>query len=152
MSPKNVLSAIVLSAILAGCSSTPYKIGPVDLAQAGDSATTAYAIYGASGFAESNVLISDIVGDPLGMVGIALLKQGISIAAKSEWAYPEGHAYEGCKNASAVVFGIGAGATVNNILVLATSASVGWVIVPAATVAFLIHRNYLTDMDCGHFS
>lgn len=84
------------------------------------------------------------------MIGVALFKQGLAYTMKSEWFYKKGQAYIGCSSYSAIVFGVGSAAAINNIIVLAAKVSIGWFLIPVGAAMVLIHYHYLTDLDCGH--
>lgn len=137
------LPAVLVSVVLVvcgGCAS--YRLGPADAAQALDSATTAMALYGTSAV-ESNALLAPIVGEPIGMVAVALFKQGLVVGAK---ALP----LTECKLLTGVLSGFGLAAGINNLLVLGGAASPGAaVVIPAAFVFWWLHdRLGLGSWEC----
>lgn len=122
--------ALVMALVLSGCAS--YRVGPADLGQAIDSATTAIAIYGTSAI-ESNGLIAGVVNEPWGMAAVALFKQGLVVFGKSL-------ALDACRPISGALFGLGTAAGINNLIVIAGTATPGAVVVfPGAALLWWIY-------------
>lgn len=106
---KKALISAILCLHLSGCAS--YKIGPADVGQLVDSTTTAIAVYGPTGAMETNGLINGAVGSPLGMVGVALTKEALVYVGKNL-------DQSVCRPLSGLLFGLGFGPGINNILVM----------------------------------
>lgn len=121
--------AITLSLFyIAGCSTTPFYSQE---AQAADLATTAIVL--SNGAVESNALISG--ADPLTWVGIGVVKLTLPIITSklSQGA---------CEGTQTVLFGLGAGAAANNLLVMAGAVG-GWqVAIPLGLVAMIVYNKF----------
>ncbi|NCC27871.1 MAG: hypothetical protein EOM22_06915 [Gammaproteobacteria bacterium] len=140
-------AAFAAAIALTGCAS--YRVGPSDVAQLGDSATTWYAIYQA-GAVEANPLLSPWIGEPAGMAALVIAKQALVWGVKQPWLYQPGRAHEGCRSYTAVLFGAGTMATINNAGVILLGSALSWWAVPVFAAAAYGHYRYLSEWECAH--
>lgn len=124
---------LTLALVCSGCAS--YRVGPADMGQALDSATTAVAIYGA-GAAESNVLMASVVSEPVGMVALALTKAALVVGGKSLPTTV-------CRPVTGLLFGTGVAAGLNNLVVIAGAATPGAaVVLPGAVLLWWLYDHF----------
>lgn len=115
--------ALILSN--AGCASLRYS----HAGQAADIATTAIAL--GQGAVESNPLIAG--SGPIGMLAIGGFKLAMPILASKL-------SFDDCKRTQTAIFGVGAGAAIGNLAVIAGAAASAWPIaIPAAIVTGIIY-------------
>lgn len=137
-----IYAALLSLLLVSGCAS--YRVGPSDFGQALDTATTAVAIYG-TGAVESNVFMAGLVNEPVGMVAMGLVKEGLVVLSKSLKK-------EDCRLFSGGLFGAGLAAGINNLIVIAGVATPGAAAVAPAALLFWWLYDYfdLWQKDCVH--
>lgn len=112
-----------------------YQPGLSDTAQAADAVTTAVGIFG-MGATEANPLLAG-AAHPAGMLALAGGKLLLAHHVRQQ-------SPEVCRTGSALLTGLGAGAAVNNVLVLAGSSAAG----PAGLVVGLGLLAWTWDRAC----
>lgn len=144
---KSILLASFIAFFSTSCATT-YRIGPSDIAQFSDSATTWYAITQA-GAIEANPLLSPWIGEPAGMAALIVAKQGLAWVAKQPGIYPKGQEFQGCRQSSAVVFGLGSSAGINNFGVILFGSALSWWAAPIMIATTAIHYVFLSENECA---
>lgn len=143
------ITALILSLMITGCASTTYRPGPADIAQFTDSATTYYGIFHA-GAVEANPFLSPWIGEPVGFAALVATKQGLVWSMKQPWFYQSGKEFEGCRSFTAIMFGAGSAATINNLGVILLGTSVSWWLAPVFAAGIYGHYVYLSESECAH--
>jgi hypothetical protein len=73
-------------------------------------------------------------------------------SVKQPWFYQDGREFEGCRSYTAVLFGAGAGAAINNLGVILFGSALSWWAIPVIVAGVYGHYVWLSDSECAHLA